>query len=140
MNYFNFEKWRSRFGSYNNGIATIVLVFFFTLLLLPLSYLSLKTDNAWATSPGPTIPVYMISTRDGSDSPQEEVGTGYDGRPLGNISKLKIECPSEIAIFVHGWGNDDNKAKERLNRLRLSLIENNYTIPLVGLSWPSNTT
>jgi hypothetical protein len=97
-------------------------------------------NDVWATTGEVTVPLYMITTRDDSDPPQGVSGTGYDGSPLGNISKLKTECPTEIAIFVHGWQNDDFKAKERLDRVRISLIENNYSIPLVGLSWPSNTT
>lgn len=99
----------------------------------------LEVDNhVWATGEI-TIPVYMITTRDGSDPPRGEPGAGYDGKPLGDINQLRRDCPSQIAIFVHGWHNDDFKATERLDRVRMSLIENSYTIPLVGLSWPSDT-
>jgi hypothetical protein len=141
MNWLNLEKWHFRFRKYNNGIS-VVLILSFMLLLFPSSYWSLKIDNAWATTTtavgGTTIPVYMVTTRDGSDPPQGVPGTGYDGNLLGDINQLRSDCPSEIAIFVHGWHNDDNKAKERLDRVRMSLVENNYAIPLVGFSWPSD--
>jgi hypothetical protein len=136
VNYFNLENRHFRFRTYSNGSSIVLLSF--TLLLFPANTL-LKFDNASATTGGITIPVYMMTTRDGSDPPRGEQGTGYDGRPLGDINQLRRDCPSQIAIFVHGWHNDDFKAKERLDRVRISLIENNYTIPLVGLSWPSDT-
>ncbi|MDQ3903737.1 MAG: alpha/beta hydrolase, partial [Thermoproteota archaeon] len=120
---------------YLYGIS-IVLLLLISLLIPPNP---LKLDTVWATAGRiTTIPVYMITTRNGSGPPIGEPGAGYDGRPLGNITQLKTDCPSEIAIFVHGWQNDDHKAKERLDRVRLSLINNSYSIPLVGLSWPSD--
>ncbi|MGH9953539.1 MAG: DUF726 domain-containing protein, partial [Nitrososphaeraceae archaeon] len=52
-----------------------------------------------------------------------------------------ILCPSgkEIAIFTHGAWTDEHAANEQLNRTAMSLISNNYTIPLIGFSWDSNT-
>ena len=47
-------------------------------------------------------------------------------------------CPPEVAIFVHGWGIDEFKAKERLDRLKMSLEYNKYNISLVGFSWNSD--
>src|SRR5919106_2283997 len=139
VNYFTLEKWHYRQRSYHNGIS-VVSIFSMTLLLFFLSYVLLNIDNASATTNEEiAIPVYMISTRDGSDPPQGVSGPGYDGSPLGNINQLRSDCPSEIAIFVHGWHNDEFKARERLDRLRMSLVENNYAIPLVGFSWPSDT-
>lgn len=135
INFFNLEKSHFRFRRYCNGVS--IVLFLFMSLLFP-SYL-LGFNNVWATTGATTIPVYMITTRDGSDPPRGEPGNGYDGRPLGDINQLRRDCPSEVAIFVHGWHNDEYKAKERLDRVRISLIENNYIIPLVGLSWPSNT-
>jgi hypothetical protein len=137
VNIFDLGKCHFTFRNYYYGMS-VVLILSFMLLLFP-SYLLLKIDNAWATTGGITIPVYMITTRDGSDPPQGVSGTGYDGSPLGDINQLKRDCPSEIAIFVHGWHINDQKAKERLDRVRLSLVENNHSISLVGFSWPSNT-
>ena len=58
-----------------------------------------------------------------------------------NVSQLLTQqpCQGEVAIFVHGWDTNKTKAKERLDRVKLSLEKNNYTDPLVGFSWPSDT-
>jgi Alpha/beta hydrolase of unknown function (DUF900) len=138
--YFNLEKCYFNFRNYFNGIS-VVLIYSSALLLLFLSYSLLKIDNAWASPTGEIhIPNYMVTTRDGSDPPRGVSGSGYDGSPLGDINQLRRDCPEEIAIFVHGWHIDDNEAKERLDRVRMSLIENNYIVPLVGFSWPSDVT
>lgn len=106
----------------------------------------LKLDNTYASTNSVTnttseksIPVYMITTRGDLNSPVGEQGYGYNDKyQFGDINQLKNECPTEIAIFVHGWGNDEFKAKERLDRVKMSLENNNYSIPLIGLSWDSN--
>jgi Alpha/beta hydrolase of unknown function (DUF900) len=60
-----------------------------------------------------------------------------------NNSKLsnKFSCPpeKEIGIYIHGPWTDEQAANEQLNRTAMSLISNNYTIPLIGFSWDSNT-
>lgn len=66
-------------------------------------------------------------------------GNGYDGRLLGDIKNLNQTCPTEIAIFVHGWGADEKEARERFDRVKMALENQNYTIPLIGLSWHSDT-
>ena len=74
-----------------------------------------------------------------SHFPIGELGTGYNNKyQFGDINQLKNQCPAEIAIFVHGWGIDKFKAKESLDRVKMSLENNNYSIPLIGLSWDSN--
>lgn len=40
---------------------------------------------------------------------------------FSEITKLFESCPDEFVTFVHGWGNNDNLAKERLDRIKLSL-------------------
>jgi len=81
----------------------------------------------------------MLTTRNGGNLPVDIGGSGYkDKYDFGKISELTKECPPEIAIFVHGWHHNDLKAKERLDRVKMSLDKNNYTIPLIGLSWPSD--
>jgi hypothetical protein len=60
-----------------------------------------------------------------------------------NNSKISKEftCPpeKEIAIYIHGAWTDEQAANEQFNRTAMSLINNNYTIPLIGFSWDSNT-
>ena len=50
-------------------------------------------------------------------------------------------CPpeKEIAIYIHGAWTDEQAANEQFNRTAMSLISNNYTIPLIGFSWDSDT-
>jgi hypothetical protein len=52
---------------------------------------------------------------------------------------LRETCPEEVAIVVHGWYLNEMQAQERFDRVRLSLENNSYYIPLVGFSWPSDT-
>ena len=114
----------------------IIITSLFTLLLFLTN--NLEFNNVWATTGGTAIPTYMISTRDGSDPPKDVQEIGYNGKPLGDINQLKKDCSAEVAIFVHGWHIDQNKAKERLDRVKMSLESNNYIIPLIGLSWNSD--
>ncbi|MGH9953624.1 MAG: DUF726 domain-containing protein, partial [Nitrososphaeraceae archaeon] len=59
----------------------------------------------------------------------------------GNKVFNKFTCPpgKEIAIYIHGAWTDEQAANEQFNRTAMSLISNNYTIPLNGFSWDSNT-
>jgi hypothetical protein len=68
----------------------------------------------------------------------------YYGDVTDNSSKSKeneVRCPpeKEIAIYVHGEWTDETSAYEQFNRTAMSLAINNYSIPLVGFSWDSNT-
>jgi hypothetical protein len=124
----------------------IILLIVIIMVSLSYSINLLKLDNTYASTNSVTnttseksIPVYMITTRGDLNSPVGEQGYGYNDKyQFGDINQLKNECPTEIAIFVHGWGNDEFKAKERLDRVKMSLENNNYSIPLIGLSWDSN--
>jgi hypothetical protein len=104
----------------------------------------LKLDTVYAntimnTTSEISLPVYMITTRGDLNFPVDESDNGYNNQyQFGDINQLKSECPAEIAIFVHGWGLDKVKAKERLDRVKMSLENNSYSIPLIGLSWESN--
>jgi hypothetical protein len=139
MNYFSLEKCHFRYRSYHDSIS-VVLVSLFTLLLFTSSYALLNIDDAWGTTTGGTdIPVYMITTRGGLDSPQGVSEPGYDGNPLGDINQLRRDCPPEVAIFVHGWSVSSDAAKEQLDRVKMSLENNTYYgIHLIGYSWGSD--
>ena len=85
------------------------------------------------------IPVYEITTRGNLFNAQDVNGTGYrDTYSLLDIRNLSNTCPEEVAIFIHGWGLNETEAKERLDRVKMSLEKNNYTHPLVGFSWDSD--
>lgn len=67
---------------------------------------------------------------------------GYGNDEYQNFIKLKEQqaCTNgTIVVFVHGWEESEKNVEERLNRVKLSLANNNYTGPLIGFSWPSDT-
>ncbi|HEX2231045.1 MAG TPA: alpha/beta hydrolase [Nitrososphaeraceae archaeon] len=74
------------------------------------------------------------------------IGTDYDA---SNVPGLQpgTSCPEEAAIYVHGvWtgigsflANFENETGI-FDRARMSLASNNYSIPVIGFSWDSNTT
>ncbi|HXW12254.1 MAG TPA: DUF726 domain-containing protein [Nitrososphaeraceae archaeon] len=48
--------------------------------------------------------------------------------------------PREGNWYLYSWSwTDEQAANEQLNRTAMSLMSNNYTIPLIGFSWDSNT-
>jgi hypothetical protein len=76
-----------------------------------------SSNYVWATRTE-EVPVYILTTRDGRMQAEGVEGElGYNDKyPLGDIQQLSTECPKEIAIFVHGWNDDEVKAKERFDR------------------------
>ena len=129
----------------SNKIGIILLIVIITVSLL-YSISLLKLDNIYANTDSITnttsensIPVYMITTRGNQNYPLAIQEAGYNNNyQFGHINQLKNDCPNESAIFIHGWGNNHFKAKERLDRVKLSLEYNNYNIPLIGFSWDSD--
>ena len=65
---------------------------------------------------------------------------GISGNTSDSIQN-EIMCPSqkEIVIYIHGVWTDETSANEQVNRTAMSLQTNNYTMPLIGFSWDSNT-
>jgi len=86
------------------------------------------------------LPVYEVTTRENLVAAKGVNGSGYqDTYHLSDIGNLYSRCPNEVVIFVHGWGINETEAKERLDRVKMSLEKHNYTYPLVGFSWDSDT-
>ena len=130
--------------SNKNGIISLIVIIAVS-LLYPISLskfdnnIYASTDSVTDSSSEKSISVYMITTRGDLNLPVGESGNGYNNQyQFGDIDQLKSECPAEVTIFVHGWGNDKFKAKERLDRVKMSLENNSYSSPLIGLSWDSN--
>lgn len=84
------------------------------------------------------IPIYMITTRGNLDYPQGVQESGYNNNYQFNNIKQLNSCPLEIVFFVHGWGNNEDMAKERLDRVKMSIENNNYSTSLIGFSWDSD--
>jgi hypothetical protein len=59
----------------------------------------------------------------------------------GESIQTEIICApeKEIVIYIHGAWIDQRSANEQANRTDMSLSANNYTVPLIGFSWDSNT-
>jgi pimeloyl-ACP methyl ester carboxylesterase len=99
-----------------------------------------------ATIAATTVPVYEITTRGNSTDPVLPgaigvQGNGYNDKyPFGEIQQLFNDCPSEISIVIHGWNLTEMQAKERFDRVKMSIEHNQYSIPIVGYSWLSNVT
>ncbi len=107
----------------------IVLIFVFVTAIV----VSYSSSSSW----GQTNPFALISTRGHYDL---KTGQLLQGHSPADYKATNIpNCPPEIAVFVHGWGLDESKAKERFDRTLMSLQSNNYNIPLVSFSWDSNT-
>jgi pimeloyl-ACP methyl ester carboxylesterase len=131
-------------------LSTFLTIFIISLTLLLSKPILFSLFNTAIAAPSTTrIPItgaletkiltYMISTRGNATYPQEVNGSGYNNNYLfSNLTRLFESCAPEVVIFVHGWKIDENLAKERLDRVKLSLEKNNYTYPLVGFSWNSN--
>jgi Alpha/beta hydrolase of unknown function (DUF900) len=115
----------------------------FGLILLLLFGSSYSTSIASSSTGDPKkIPLYYISTRAAQDPIYSVVtGPGYGNDTYRNFSELtERPCHNEIiVIFVHGWEENEDNVKERLNRVKLSLENNSYIHPLIGFSWPSDT-
>jgi pimeloyl-ACP methyl ester carboxylesterase len=96
-----------------------------------------------------TYPI-VISTRGNFNNNTGELlpnhtSTDYNAINIPGLKNDKQHCPRELAIFVHGAWVDGTKtgyenALEIFNRTKMSLEKNNYTHPLAGYSWDSNTT
>jgi Alpha/beta hydrolase of unknown function (DUF900) len=127
----------------NNRRPKFIPVLVFAMLLMGTIYTSTNIYQVASatTTPSSTksIPVYEGSTRQNLNTLQGE-NFGYNNHPLENITGLLKNCSEqEVIIVVHGWGLNEAKAKERFDRVKLSLENNSYyNTSLVGFSWKSD--
>ena len=59
-----------------------------------------------------------------------------------NSNNEIVNCPPELVVYVHGvWvgKNSLESSNEIFDRLKVSLQENGYQLPLIGYSWDSDT-
>ena len=73
-------------------------------------------------------------------------GTDYDASDIPGLQP-GTSCPKEAVIYVHGVWTGIGSFSANLesetgifDRARMSLAVNNYSIPVIGFSWDSNTT
>ena len=122
-----------------------ILIFASSIILLLTSYtigISLaQTDTSTDVIQFPV----KVSTRGLFDPMTGDLLPGHNKTYYvpSHIPGLQSEvCPNEIAIIVHGWSLDENKANERFVRANMSLTYNNYqnynNNSVVGFSWDAN--
>jgi Alpha/beta hydrolase of unknown function (DUF900) len=78
----------------------------------------------------PEKPVYLIST----------IGTSTYYSYSGDLSRLYLKCPEEVAILIHGWNPNPLSKVKDFNRASMSIDANRYHIPTIGVLWPSDNT
>lgn len=111
-------------------------IFLITIIISIFVLNSFLMSNIFASE---EVGLYEITTRPNLDIPHAVNGSGYNGNPLLNITTLYENCPEELAIVIHGFNTNESQAEERFDRVKMSLEHNKYFIPLIGLSWNSNT-
>lgn len=99
--------------------------------------------SSWAEPPA----AHLVSTRDHFDKFGNVL---VSDRPYEPFNFANLGCPQEAVIYVHGvWtarNENDEIAKgmfenaiEVSDRVRLSLNSLDYTFPVIGFSWDSDT-
>ena len=105
-----------------------------------ISYFILISSSSIYGQPA-ILPLYT-STRNFFDTNTGTLlhsGLSPDPHASSIFNQESNNCPNEIAIYVHGvWASEGN-AKEQTERVNLSLNSLNYTIPVIGYTWDSNT-
>src|SRR5688572_31562662 len=79
--------------------------------------------------------LYVFSTRNVPDLNPQQIIKQVDYI----ITKFNASCPTDIAMYIHGFNRDKDEAGEEFNRIQTSFNLNNSTIPLIGFSWNSKT-
>jgi pimeloyl-ACP methyl ester carboxylesterase len=122
-----------------------ILIFVSAIILLLL--MPHPIGISWAqTTPATTTDIIIqfpsiVSTRGHFDLMTGELLPGHNKTDYAssNIPGLQSGvCPPEIVIIVHGWGLTEDQAKERFDRVKMSLEHNRYNISIIGFSWDSN--
>lgn len=122
------------------ALAFVALSLTLSVLATVLVPSTLSVAASSSSSPITTsLNAYEITTRGDLSQPVGVQGYGYGNRyPLLDIEHLYNSCPDETVIVVHGWALNKTMAKERFDRVKMSLEHNNYNISLVGFSWDSD--
>jgi Alpha/beta hydrolase of unknown function (DUF900) len=112
-------------------LSLTVLIEFLLFLIIQIPGLEAQLSERNTISP----PLTIVSTRDFHNFTSEQIVQLVD-YTKENFNGI---CPVEMAIYIHGFNRNQDEAGEEFNRIHTSLNYNNYSIPLVGFSWASNT-
>ena len=117
-------------------IASIIsaIVVISLLVSTPIAYATLSSD---ITKNHQQPLLSMISTRDTPIFTPAHV-TKLVSDTISKFDENK-NCPSDIAIYIHGFNKSKDDAGEEFNRIQTSLNASESPIPLlIGFSWDSN--
>jgi Alpha/beta hydrolase of unknown function (DUF900) len=122
-----------------------ILIFLSAIILLIVPHqIAISSGETTITTAVDTIHPLIVSTRGHFDNMTGELLTEHNktNYTASNIPGLQSgECQNEIAIIVHGWSLNEDKANERFVRANMSLAYNNYTSDnnsIVGFTWDAN--
>jgi hypothetical protein len=81
---------------------------------------------------------FIASTHNSFDLKTGKMNQWLDIHSALSILK-RNDCPSQLAIYVHGARGTEQESKEQTDRAYLYFQKSGYHIPLVGFSWDSDT-
>ena len=115
----------------------ITLEFSLLVLISVIFYISLF-NNAWSQQSNPLI-VSARNVFDTESGAQEQnIDTIFNDVPT-LLDLTENDCPGELVIYVHGIWASQADVFEQTERVFLSLQDMDYTYPVVGYSWDSDT-
>lgn len=123
--------------------SIIVIVFIVSIL----SLISIHSQNNIADAQiSPLVSTRGHFSLDTGELRSGHNGTDYDASDIPGLQP-GTSCPKEAVIYVHGVWTGIGSSSANLegetgifDRARMSLAVNNYSIPVIGFSWDSNTT
>jgi hypothetical protein len=130
---------------YSIFVVVVIIIFLIVSIVPPLSLQS-PNNIADAHQISPLVSTRRHFSLDTGELTSGHNMTNYDASDIPGLQP-DTSCPKEAAIYVHGiWtgigGFSANLESEAgiFDRARMSLAVNNYSIPVIGFSWDSNTT
>jgi pimeloyl-ACP methyl ester carboxylesterase len=123
------------------------LIFVIVFIVSILSLISLQSQNNIADAQiSPLVSTRGHFSLDTGELSSGQNGTDYEASDIPGLQP-GTSCPKEVAIYVHGVWTGIGSSSANLesetgifDRARMSLAVNNYSIPVIGFSWDSNTT
>jgi len=92
--------------------------------------------------PNPDLTIPVISTRGSCNRGKLAGGyTGYEYEVTGDLPGLAPDstAPADLLVIIHGFNNDDRRARYKFDIANDALRQNGYEGALAGWSWDANT-
>lgn len=130
---------------YSIFVVVVIIIFLIVPIVPPLSPQS-PNNIADAQQISPLVSTRKHFSLDTGELTSGHNMTDYDASDIPGLQP-DTSCPKEAAIYVHGVWTGIGSFSANLeseagifDRARMSLEVNNYSIPVIGFSWDSNTT